>query len=233
MQQQWVLRVTGPIKDGFWVRATVAIAHAQWAWRNSLLGLDISYWSPEDPYLNPENSHLDGWTSYFEPVQQDTQNTVLVQLSCAAAARAWEQYGNYASSYADALIQRQKRVEAIRRLPLRPRRYFVDAANGFWKAHIHDASRVLGVHLRGTDKYVMQVECPFLAFPEAASMSLQRARFVPQGTAAASTAYVALTPMAGCVIVSRQTAAHWQYIASFDYDKSIEPEYYPIGKSST
>lgn len=166
------LRITGPVSDGFWVRALVVMSQAAWATRFGL-PVSIAYRSSQDAYLDALDQKRDGWTQFFEPLAQsvgatepstapsrrhrasgsDHGGSALVQLDCYAAARAWEAYSNYAPNFRAATMQRRARIHLARTLPIEPRRAFRQAANSFWHARGLDTpNRTLGVHLRGTDK---------------------------------------------------------------------------------
>ena len=59
----------------------------------------------------------DGWTSFFEPLVVAPSRT-LVQLTCAAAARAWYKHGGYATTFDEAaalVIECRWRVFSARR----------------------------------------------------------------------------------------------------------------------
>ena len=145
------LRIAGPLGDGFWVRAVWAMAHARWA---AAMGLPvtIAYLSQLDTYYAPDRPG-DGWTQYFQKVDNVPTEAHAFALDCFASARAWEDMGNYAiKSHSALAAQRQLRADLVDSLPLRPRRRFVRAADEFWRAHFKPGERVLGVHLRGTDK---------------------------------------------------------------------------------
>lgn len=172
------LRVTGPLSDGFWVRVTAALAHARWAERAGI-PISIVYRSPHDNYDNNESTS-DGWTQYFEPVRSDWPREHLVSLSCYSSASVWKlldahsgsahggtQSGSYAWTWREAVRQRAWRRGLVESGALRllPRPEFFEAARDFWKANgierranggaldgSVDATVVLGVHLRGTDK---------------------------------------------------------------------------------
>lgn len=166
-----VLRVTGPVGDGFWVRVLVVFAHALWA-RTIGVPISVAYRSSHDSYLDARDSRRDGWTQFFEPLRAGSDVVTgpfsaqspssaegmlppsrLVQLDCYAAARAWEAYANYAPSYGAAKLQRQQRIDLVRTLPVEPRRAYRQAAAAFWRAHgLGGPNGTLGVHLRGTDK---------------------------------------------------------------------------------
>ena len=149
------LRITGPVADGFFVRALTVLAQARWA-RHVGLPISVAYRSPADAYASPGAGSRDGFSHYFEPPAAAAAvppGARLVQLECAAAARCWEGHGSYAWDWPTAAALRRRRVADVAALPLRPRARFVRAADAFWRAERLDAaSSVLGVHLRGTDK---------------------------------------------------------------------------------
>ncbi|KAL1510623.1 hypothetical protein AB1Y20_006924 [Prymnesium parvum] len=145
------LRVTGPVADGFWVRALVLLAHTQWAFHAGIQSVDVEYSSPADAYALRRTGR-DGWSQFFERVGGGGVAADLRQLDCAAAARAWEQYANYATTHAAAARQRAARAALVASLPLRPRASFARRAHAFWTHHFGANRTVLGVHLRGTDK---------------------------------------------------------------------------------
>ena len=168
------LRITGPVSDGFWVRALVVMAHTTWA-RRIGLPVSVAYRSAQDAYLDQRDERRDGWTQFFEPISARRTDSIwaspveslgkhmrtasggssgpLVQLDCFAAARAWEAYSNYAPNFRAATLQRRQRIEMVRQLPLVPRRVFRLAADTFWQQHGLDGpGGTLGIHLRGTDK---------------------------------------------------------------------------------
>ena len=129
--------------DGFWVRATVALAHARWAQR-ATLPVSIVYRSAHDNYDDHSRADADGWAQYFEPINRQWPRSHLVGLSCAAAAIIFRlvgsqpgahQSGAYAWHWSAAAEQRQWRSEVAAALPLRPLHAFVEEANAFWHAH--------------------------------------------------------------------------------------------------
>lgn len=153
-EKQAALRITGPRGDGFWVRVIWVLAHATWAKRVGL-PISVAYHSPlMDSYYAP-NLPGDGFTQYFEPVEHSPPNPTFLQLDCFAAACAWEDHGNYAERFDDAVQQRAARTAMVEHLSLRPLPVLRDAAESFWSEHfarIAPGQTVLGVHLRGTDK---------------------------------------------------------------------------------
>ena len=145
------LRISGPLGDGFWVRAIWVMAHARWA---AVMGLPVSvaYRSSHDTYYAPDLAG-DGWSQYFVKIDNVPRSAKLLALDCFAAARAWEDMGNYAlRSYANLTAQREQRARLVAELPVKPHRRFQRLADDFWAAHFSPGERVLGVHLRGTDK---------------------------------------------------------------------------------
>ena len=54
-----VLRISGPVADGFFVRCVAVLVHAQWAWRLGLR-VTVSYRSDKDAYLDPNDHARDG-----------------------------------------------------------------------------------------------------------------------------------------------------------------------------
>ena len=64
------LRITGPVSDGFWVRALTVMAHAAWA-RRVGLAISVAYRSTQDAYLDAADTRHDGWTQFFEPLGLD------------------------------------------------------------------------------------------------------------------------------------------------------------------
>ena len=162
-----VLRITGPVYDGFWTRLTTVLVHGEFALRAGL-PIEVVYQSSEDPYLKAfSREGRDGWSRYFEPIPKPSLKPIFassrkLQLDCWAAARAWELAGNYAQAaateevqgrwYEHVVAQRRRRAALMNRIGVAPRSFFVDAARRFWKANFRPDARVLGVHLRGTDK---------------------------------------------------------------------------------
>ena len=148
------LRITGPVADGFWVRALWVLAHSAWA-RAVGLNISVAYRSEWDSYHDASRVHDDGFTQYFEPLEHAPApgaTPLLLQLECSAAARLWEDAGNYALTYGSLTRQRRARAALMQALPMRPLPRFTTIADAFWSAHFAPGQPVLGVHLRGTDK---------------------------------------------------------------------------------
>ena len=152
-----VLLVTGPVSDGFWVRVITVLAHANWAKLNGL-SVAVRYSSERDNYFDRAMAapDEDGWTRYFEPINPPTgATTSFVQLGCHAGARAWEQFGLYATGSKEAAAQRESRVRLMSELGVRPRKHWIREADDFWVRNVESfgAGRpVVGVHMRATDK---------------------------------------------------------------------------------
>ena len=165
-QGRLALRITGPLQDGFWVRATVVLAHAHMA---QLVGLPLSvaYRSIFDSYDNRLQAQ-DGWGQYFEPINADWPKEDLVQFDCALAASAWHRSGTYAYRHSTSMTQRAWRTRMVQTLPINPRPYFWRAADDFWLAHgVDKEAKVLGVHMRGTDKKCHAQPKAYLKFARA------------------------------------------------------------------
>ena len=154
-----VLLVTGPVSDGFWVRVITVLVHATWAKLNGL-SVAVRYSSERDNYFDRAMAapDEDGWTLYFEPINPPTgASTNFVQLGCHAGARAWEQFGSYATGSKEAAAQRETRVRLMAELGVRPRKRWVREVDDFWVRHVEPfgAGRpVIGVHMRATDKAI-------------------------------------------------------------------------------
>ena len=151
---KFALRITGPVADGFWVRALWVLAHASWA-RTVGLNFSVAYTSERDSYHDTSRQSDDGFSQYFEPLDEilPDARTTFVQLDCFAAARLWERAANYALDYSNLTEQRRARSALIDALPLRIRPRFIAAADFYWDSQrMPRGQPVLGVHLRGTDK---------------------------------------------------------------------------------
>ena len=153
------LRVTGPVSDGFWVRATTALAHSRWA---SAAGIAVSivYRSAFDNYDDYDDAR-DGWSQYFEPVRREWPRTQLVGLSCAASSLVFRMRpsigvgtssGVYARHWDEAVEQRRWRREQAASLPLAPRGELFRAANAFWEAQgVRPLSRPKAISAQGSE----------------------------------------------------------------------------------
>jgi len=117
----------------------------------------VAYASEHDSYYDPATmAPLDGWSSYFAPVDQVPQSEAELQFDCRANARAYEVGAQYARSMTTLSNQRHDRLELMRKLNIEPRPALTRAANEFWASHMAPFGRnrsVLGVHLRGTDRW--------------------------------------------------------------------------------
>ena len=149
------LRITGPVADGFFVRALTVLAQARWA-RHVGLPISVAYRSPADAYAAPGAGSRDGFSHYFEPPAAAAAvppGARLVQLECAAAARCWEGHGSYAWDWPTAAALRRRRAPTSPPSRCARARASVRAADAFWsRGAPRRGASVLGVHLRGTDK---------------------------------------------------------------------------------
>ena len=150
-KRRLALRITGPMQDGFWIRATVVLAHARIAERMGL-PVSIAYRSAFDSY-DDRRQTADGWSQYFEPINPDWPEEDLVQLDCRASALSWHVGGAYTYRAEKMNAQREWRTRLVQKLRIKPRAHFWRAADAFWREHgVGEADHVLGVHIRGTDK---------------------------------------------------------------------------------
>ena len=147
------LHVTGPVQDGFWVRASAVLAHLAWATEHGLpIGsVSVSYRSPEDTYNDDIGAQLDGFGRYFDPLH-GVRDAFRLELGCKIASSAWVQYASYLNEWSSALRQRSSKIAMVASLPLQPRSKFVEIADAFLEEHRRHRAPLLGVHLRGTDK---------------------------------------------------------------------------------
>lgn len=134
------------------MRALILLVHAQWAHKAGL-PVAVSYNSSFDRFIDMHRpKSADGWRQYFAPIDQAPQRAVHLQLGCEASARLWETTGGFAPTLAEATEQRINRIATVKRLGLLPKRFLVQQANAFWWHKFSGNGKVLGVHLRGTDK---------------------------------------------------------------------------------
>ena len=146
---RYALRVTGPVKDGFWTRVLTLLSQAPWAYAMRM-PLHVEYNSSQDPYMSTPQTE-DGWTQFFEPIT--TTSLPFAQFDCYASARAWETFANYPTTYEDALAVRARSARLLKAIPVRPRARYITFVNEFWHQKVAPISNVtIGVHLRGTDK---------------------------------------------------------------------------------
>ena len=178
------LRITGPLMDGFFVRVMVVLNQAAWAEKKGV-PFFVDYNVSTDPY---GGGVLSGWEQYFGRLAVgvgslgggDTGggdngrgsyklvDSRVLELDCAAA---WENFHSapciYCGSQKKALPARTLRAEQMKKwVHIRPA---VSAlADQVWtKATAGMAAGVpiLGVHLRGTDKFLKQKVEPEQYYP--------------------------------------------------------------------
>ena len=182
------LRITGPLMDGFFVRVMVVLNQAAWAEKRGV-PFFVDYNVSTDPY---GGGVLSGWEQYFGRLAVGVESlgggdtggdtgggdngrgsyklvdSRVLELDCAAA---WENFHSapciYCGSQKKALPARTLRAEQMKKwVHIRPA---VSAlADQVWtKATAGMAAGVpiLGVHLRGTDKFLKQKVEPEQYYP--------------------------------------------------------------------
>ena len=160
-----ILRVRGAARDGFWVRAMVAISSGVWA---AVHGADFfvdQAWST-DPYYSGWNT-TSGWNQFFLPLgrQLISKASPVIELSCGAVRDVyWPLEVWYPTSAVRAFQWRSLASAAVRRwLKIRPN--VTRLAQREWARASAGAVAVLGVHMRGTDKRLRRVIAqPLLCF---------------------------------------------------------------------
>ena len=124
--------------------------------------------------------HAPGWEEYFEPINgvplrdvyQTTPEERIVELQCEAAwatnsgvmGGSFHQFVTYPHSF-DAAVAYRERNAMLVRAWVRPRASIQAQADAEWARLFPDSGPVLGVHLRGTDKYVLPKVEPSRYFP--------------------------------------------------------------------
>ena len=114
-------------------------------------------------------SDQDGWEEYFEPIYgqslrstlQNTSEERIIELSCPAAwyfnqgvLGGHTDVGIYASDWKTATAFRERNAALVAAW-VRVRPSIRAKADAEWKRITRGATAVIGVHLRGTDKFVM------------------------------------------------------------------------------
>ena len=175
-----VLRITGPKKDGFWVRVINVLNQAAWAVLHGL-PFYVIHNHVDDSYYDPAYGG-NSWTEYFEPVGGgvdmmharaangtralggEGQEVTIVELGCASVHQLFVEL--------DAIYPRDKELAERARASrafyvskfVRPTPEIRARVDRWWSTHITTGGPhrdvVLGVHVRGTDKYLSEVIPP-------------------------------------------------------------------------
>ena len=159
-----VLRITGPLRDGFWVRALTVIGQAAWAVERNM-GFFVHQNSSFDPYYD-SSMGSSSWDSFFLPISvkdgganPPPHEHDVVELDCEAAWHIFTHDAGgllYPKSLAIAEKNRKKRSAQVARW-VRVRPEILAKADSLWRTLSLDTSGpVLGVHLRGTDKHLQR-----------------------------------------------------------------------------
>ena len=170
MRSEWrgkTLRVTGPARDGFWVRVHTVLDQIFWAKAHGIRSFVVVHNSSDDAYLALDAQPHSGWEPYFlPPTTAPTQLAELredrvLEMDCQAA---WHLYPRRDEAYPRTMevanAVRQRRAQQVQRwAQVQPA--ILREASGIWGRlfrHRADAQghrkrpAVLGVHMRGTDK---------------------------------------------------------------------------------
>ena len=121
-----------------------------------------------------------GWEEYFEPINrvplrevyERTPEERIVELQCEAAwavssgvmGGSYEQFVTYPETWQSATAYRERNAALVAEW-VRPQPSIWAQAEAEWRRLFSDGSRVLGVHLRGTDKYILPKVPPSRYFP--------------------------------------------------------------------
>lgn len=169
-----VLLVAGARQDGFWAMVN-SVMHAALLAR--LLGHDYAVWRnhSEDGMCEAEPSRMpDCWSALFAPPAHRTPAALAMEaalrarrplparsalgLPCLVRRDLWYAHGTRV--YPDTMAKAAERVRraALVRAVARPRDSVLRFVDAWWDAHVPRGRggarpRVLGVHLRGTDKH--------------------------------------------------------------------------------
>ena len=196
-----LLRVYGPVCDGFWVKALMLLKAADWA---VLRGLQPRFVlsSHCDPYLPPiarsggvaTTSTHNLWAHYFDDGHDREKLHVPMRTKPFALdeVAAFWLYSMapgpaYPRTYSEAGALRKQRAVSVRHW-LRPASRVQNLARRAWEEMVGDASPILGVHVRGTDKRIGKRVAPtsYIPYIEAWLGHYPRARaFIATDDAAA------------------------------------------------
>ncbi|KAL1529177.1 hypothetical protein AB1Y20_000136 [Prymnesium parvum] len=150
------VRVRSFVDDGFWVRAHFALSHGLWA---SLRGL---------PFF--VHLHANSSCAARRPCDAYRQTPVerMVELSCAMGWYITEgvmggRMSSYPETWASALAYRA-RNSALVAAWVRVRADLRALADAEWRRIVPAGARVIGAHLRGTDKFVAAKVAPDMYF---------------------------------------------------------------------
>ena len=169
------LRVTGPLRDGFWVRVLTVLNQGLWAAQKGL-SFHVLHNASLDPYYDPALVPTYGpsaWDQYFEPIvglHAPASSATVYEMDCGAAHHLWMNMASIYPSSMEAATRERERRAAMVRLWARPRREVVEAVDYHWAQTVRHSVEwptsavvpsaqppfVLGVHMRGTDKYLKQ-----------------------------------------------------------------------------
>ena len=170
------LVVRGPPRDGFWVRALMVLSQSTWAVMHGATASPRLEWRA-DPY----GGVPDGWRAYFEAPDDAGHAAASAELDCVAVDHVYPNPPDaYPRTAAAARRTRSLRSLQVAAFATPTPAAFERVAETRRRLGLAGA-RVLGVHLRGTDKkrslagpvvppadYFPIVDAWLAAFPDAA-----------------------------------------------------------------
>lgn len=171
-----VMVLPSATRDGFWAHVLSVLNGALLA---RSLGLDYVIWrnGTRDTYCDLSAS-TECWSTFFAPrpigADRPRARAVARRLahalplapgsaagsSCAARAALWRQLNHiYPSTAAEAAAERARKAFLVRHLAW-PSPRIASFAESWWTRHVRPlgpGAKVLGVHVRGTDKWVKKM----------------------------------------------------------------------------
>jgi hypothetical protein len=184
MSSRWKLnrwlRVTGPIRDGFWTRVLTVLNQGAWATAHGMRFF-VHHNDSDDPYFD---SALGGsaWEQYFEPiggipldqVRRTIGEATVAEMGCAAAWLLYKRGEDvYPRNFTYAVGARALRAVQVAKW-VRVRASVLRRVDAAWASQVlgtpgntqrQDRLAVLGVHMRGTDKHLRPITPPAAYFP--------------------------------------------------------------------
>lgn len=164
--QNATLRIPTPLKDGFFVRVTTVLAQSSWAEKRGIPWF-VEGNATTDPYFDAARFD-DNWLEYFaaptDVRPSKDREAGVIQLSCGSAFRIYHYEMNrrhsiYPSTMQQAVLARAAHSEQLKRW-FRIQPEIVTAAQMMWNTTLERTialslpPAVLGVHMRGTDKFI-------------------------------------------------------------------------------
>ena len=177
-RNRW-LRVTGPIRDGFWTRVLTVLNQGAWASAHGMRFF-VQHNHSDDPYYSAQLGNS-AWEQYFEPLEgipldqihRTVDEAKVAEMGCAAA---WVLYKTgvdvYPRNFTYAVRARALRAAQVTKW-VQVRASVLRRADAVWASQVlgtpgnarQGRLAVLGVHMRGTDKHLRPITRPNAYFP--------------------------------------------------------------------